>query len=69
MALVRRFFRESPRSDYLVLVESGDADVAQVQDGLGPQVLQGVTPLQLQLFQSETNFQYTARNKLCFGRR
>ena len=32
-------------SDYLVLVEAGDADVAQVQDGLGPQVFQGVTPL------------------------
>ena len=32
-------------SDDLVLVEAGDADVAQVQDGLGPQVFQGVTPL------------------------
>ena len=32
-------------SDYLVLVEAVDADVAQVQDGLGPQVFQGVTPL------------------------
>ena len=28
-------------SDDLVLVEAGDADVAQVQDGLGPQVFQG----------------------------
>ena len=69
MALVPRLFRESPHSDYLVLVEASDADVAHVQYGLGPQVLQGVTPLQLQLFQSETNIQYTARNKLCFGRR
>ena len=42
-------------SDDLVLVEAGDADVAQVQDGLAPQVLQGVTPLQLQLFQPLTN--------------